>query len=456
MIGGMRLGGACRDLIATCTSVDGSGNPDCVQTPVSGQGYSSHFALDVTNQDNPILLWEFSNPQLGFASSGPAVVRISAQDPVTGASLPNDNGRWFVVFGSGPTGPINTTANQFMGYSDQDLRLFVLDLPTGQLITTIDTGIPYAFAGSLYNSTHDAGYANPQLMYQDSVIYVPYTMRTGSSPSYTWTAGGVGRLVTSLNLDPTQWTWSNVISGLGPITSSVQSLDDPTNGNMWLFFGEGRYFYAQNANVDDPNSTGSATGQRHIFGIKEPCATLATGSPNNYFVINPNLAGACQTGVSVSSLTDVTSIIPSCTTTNLSSFTGWFIDLDAAGQYTYSGQTFNFGAERDITDPVASANGLVFYTTFKPYINECFVGGQSTVWAVNYCNGGPGGSLLQGQVLAEVSTGAIAQINLSTAMTGAGGRSSALITPGAPPTGQGMALFLAPPPAKRVLQMRER
>ncbi len=454
VIGGMRTGGACRDATATCTSVDGSGNPDCVQTPVTGQGYSSYFALDVTDQDNPVLLWEFSSSQLGFATSGPAIVRINSTEP-NGVSNPGNNGRWLVVFGSGPTGPINTASNQFMGYSDQDLRFFILDLPTGQLLNTIDTGIPYAFAGSMYNSTHDTGYANPQLMYQDSVIYVPYTMRTANAP-YTWTNGGVGRIVTGLNLDPTTWTWSNVIDGLGPITSSVQHLDDPSNGNMWLFFGEGRYFYAQNSNVDDPDSTGSASGQRHLFGIKEPCAQLVQASPSDYFIINPALAGACQTGVSASSLTDVTNSIPNCSITNASGFPGWYIDLNTAGTYSFNGQTFNYGAERVITDPVASSNGLVFYTTFMPYVNECTVGGQTQIWAANYCNGGPGGTLLQGEVLAEVSTGAIAQINLKDAMTGADGRSTAITTPGAPPTGQGMALFLVPPPAKRVLQIRER
>jgi len=459
VIGGMRLGGACRDVVSA--DVAGDGLPGDVQTPAAGMGYSSYFALDVTDQNNPILLWEFSNSQLGFASTGPAIVRISAINSTTGLADSTLNGRWLVVVGSGPTGPINTSSNQFMGRSDQNLRFFVLDLPTGNLLKTIDTGIPYAFAGSMYNSTHDAGWTNPQLKYQDSVIYVPYTYRSATTTNsvFTWTNGGVGRIVTNLNLDPTTWTWSKVIDGLGPITASVQHLDDPDNSNMWLFFGEGRYFYAQNSGVDDANSVGSATGQRRIYGIKEPCATLVQASPNNYFKIDPNKAGTCQTGVTVGSLTDVTTSFPAdCSTTNqqLPTFPGWFINLDVSGMYTYAGQTFNFGAERDLTDPVASTNGLVFYTTFKPYINECTVGGQTKVWAVNYCNGGSGGTLLQGQVLAEVSTGAIAQINLKTDMTGNLGRSTVISTPGAPPTGQGLAVFLTPPPVKRVLQIRER
>ncbi len=110
LIGGMRYGGACRNSTGSCNSTTG-GLPDCVKTPSSGVGYSSYFALDITDSlaypDDPVghppqLLWEFSNDNLGFATTGPAVVRPGDQDK---------NGKWFVVFGSGPTGPIDTTNN---------------------------------------------------------------------------------------------------------------------------------------------------------------------------------------------------------------------------------------------------------------------------------------------------------------------------------------------------------
>ena len=107
LIGGMRTGGACRGTTTACTDVDegGGGGKDCVNTPVdvggASVGYSSYFAIDVTDQNNPQLLWEFSDPQLGFATTGPTVVRIGNT---------NNNGDWFVVFGSGPTGPIITDA----------------------------------------------------------------------------------------------------------------------------------------------------------------------------------------------------------------------------------------------------------------------------------------------------------------------------------------------------------
>ena len=54
IIGGMRTGGACAN---TC-----SAGSDCVQTPATDKGFSSYFALDVTNPTNPSLLWEFIGP----------------------------------------------------------------------------------------------------------------------------------------------------------------------------------------------------------------------------------------------------------------------------------------------------------------------------------------------------------------------------------------------------------
>jgi len=97
---------------------------------MSGLGFSSYFAIDVTDPENPVLLWEFSHSELGMSTSGPAFIRQGDS---------TKNGKWFVVFASGPTGPINNIYRQFLGRSDQLLRLFVLDLKTGTLLRKIDT-----------------------------------------------------------------------------------------------------------------------------------------------------------------------------------------------------------------------------------------------------------------------------------------------------------------------------
>lgn len=401
LIGGMRYGGACRNAGDSCT--------DCVKTPVSGNGYSSYFALDVTDQNNPTLLWEFSNSALGFTTTAPAIIRIGSDK--------NMNGKWFAVLGSGPTGPINTTDNQFLGRSDQNLRLFILDLKTGSLLRTIDTGVTYAFAGSMLNASHDT-----DLDYQDDALYIPYVKKTGT----TWTEGGVGRLFTKEAESVSNWVWSKVIDNVGPVTSAVVRLQSNKKGTLWLYFGSGRYYYETSSEVDD------LSGQRRLYGVKDPCFS-STGLDKD-----------CTTTISAS-LTDVTSNASA----NPDDITvGWKIDLDAA----VSG---SFGAERVITDPLSSTSGVVYYTTYKPYDDVCTLGGNSFIWALKYDTGGSAGALLKGKAIVQVSTGSIEQKDLSTAFTEKSGRRTSAMQ-GVPPSAQGLSLLASPPPVKRIIHMRER
>lgn len=470
LIGAMRTGGACRGTTTSCTDVSGDGSKDCVNTPVdvSGQsiGYSAYFALDVTDSlaypddpagHPPVLLWEFSDPQLGLATTGPAVVRISAINPVTGNTDKDLNGKWFVVLTSGPTGPISTSDMQFMGRSDQNLRLFVLDLKTGSLLRTIDTGVQYAFAGSMLNSINDS-----DLDYQDDAVYIGYVKRTSTTP-YTWTDGGVGRLVTSESpdqSDATKWMWRTVIDGIGPVTSSIVRLQKnrgcttskggiDVEGCLWLFFGTGRYYYAQETGIDDQS------GQRRLYGVKEPCVNSAS----NTMEIDPGCT------ITVSGLTDVTSIasVPSETTANSATFSGWHINLDSCtdssgNPISCTSTSVYYGAERVITDPLATTSGLVFFTSMKPYTDVCAIGGKTFIWAMRYNTGGAG-ALLKGMALLQVSTASIEQVNLSTAFppdaAHKGGRRTSEME-GLPPTAQGLSILSPPPPVKRTIHMRER
>jgi type IV pilus assembly protein PilY1 len=131
-------------------------------------------------------------------------------------------------------------------------------------------------------------------------------------------------------------------------------------------------------------------------------------------------------------------------------FKGWYINLDGDGVPNSS-----LRAERVITDPLASTNGVVYFTTYKPYSDQCALGGQSFLWALKYNSGGSAGTLLVGKALIQVSTGAIEQLDLSNAFTAAGGRKSAGME-GVPPTAQGLSILTTPAPVKRVLHIRER
>jgi len=447
LIGGMRTGGAC-----TNSCAPGS---NCVQTPDTDMGFSSYFALDVTDPVNPSLLWEFTNPGLGFTTTGPAIIRVNGENTTTGFRDRSLNGEWYVVLGSGPTGPIDNTNNQFLGRSNQNLKFFVLNLATGGLVQEIDTTIPNAFAGSMINSVADFN-----LDYQDDAIYVGYVKKP--STGTTWTDGGVGRILTA-NTTPggDNWKWSTVIDGtlanpIGPVTSSVARLQNNNFGTNWLFFGTGRYYFENPATgtdttpeIDDP------TGQRRLFGVKDPCFVGNT--------INPTTC-VSSSSVAFGSLTNVTSIgsVPVEGVANLPGFPGWFINMEGSGDYSYDNTTPRlYRSERVITDPLATTSGVVFFTSYKPYGDECALGGKSFLWALRYNTGGaPSAAVMKGKALVQVSTASVEQIDLSKAFKaefggGMDGRRTAAIE-GVPPTAQGLSLLSQPPPVKRIMHMMER
>ena len=448
LIGGMRTGGACAN---TCTT-----GSNCVKTPATDNGFSSYFALDVTNPLIPSLMWEFTSPNrdLGFTTTGPAVVRINGLNGATrDRSL---NGEWYVVFGSGPTGPIDNTNNQFLGRSNQPLKFFVLNLKTGELVQTISTGIDDAFAGSMINSVADFS----PLDYQDDAIYVGYVKKVGSGTSATWTDGGVGRILTA-NTTPTDasggsWKWSQVIDGtptypIGPVTSAIARLQNTNFGTNWLFFGAGRYFFE-----NPPTGTNTtpeiddADGQRRLFGVKDPCFVNGTMSDPTSCASIPE--------VSFPTLTNATVNTSPLTEGNA----GWYINLEGSGNYAYDNTSARpFRSERVITDPLATTSGVVFFTSYKPYGDECALGGKSFLWALRYNTGdAPSYAVMKGKALVQVSTASVEQIDLTKAFQtqyggGMGGRRTGAIE-GVPPTAQGLSLLSQPPPAKRIMHMMER
>lgn len=458
LVGGMGFGGAAKPTTSTCTAP-----ADCVKTPITGSGYSSYFALDVTDPANPLYMWDFygdtgSPGTLGFSTTGPAIVRISAKvKDVGGNDTANPdhskNGKWFAVFASGPTGPIDTSLHQFKGESDQQLRIFVVDLATGVLLRTITTdfagnALPSnAFAGSLATSVIDADRNNASSLgyYSDDAVYIGYVQK--DTTTNTWTKGGVLRLQTKESRNPNDWVVSTLINDVGPVTTAVTKLQDRRNYNLWVYFGTGRFFYKQ----DDFSTT-----RQQLYGVKEPCYSTANRTMQTavgggtYNDLDKNCTDAA-TGTLTDQTGDATTS-PSATIAGSSA--GWFVTLDPKDSVSLT--------ERVITDPIASSSGAVFFTTFKPSADICKFGGDSLVWALRYDTGGvPPSAAMQGRALMQVSTGAFAEISLKDAFNnptnkGYDGRRLAAAISGVPPTAQGLSLLTNPRPVKRLLHMQER
>ena len=444
LIGGMGLGAATRDPKVCsndankgCTKhsdcAPGSCNPtvctDCVKSPESGKGYSSYFALDVTKPSTPTLFGEFGSPLLGFGTAGPLVLRFNYP-----SNNRTTNGKWYALLASGPTGPIDSITMQMKGFSDQPLRLFVIEVSTNTILRTFSNenvtalpGMPAnthtyvstmpdnAFAGSLLGASIDTDKwtDSREGHYSDDAVYISYTRKgkAGDTPAATigkFAKGGILRLLTGDSWDTSTWKVSTVIDGVGPITSGIGKLTDRNNidmnGNaqtpaLWLLFGTGRYFYKNGTTIDE-----DYTGQQEaIYGIKEPCYITSNANADN----NKDLSDInCNTAVNMANIVDQTTN-PAATIADNKA--GWKVNLAVADGVKYA-------AQRVITTPQASSNGIVFFTSFLPYSSVCGYGGETTYWQLMYNTGDAPSANLVGKILHQ-SSNSFKEVNFSTAFT---------------------------------------
>jgi len=315
LIGGMRFGG-------------------CVTSPsdANGAGYSSYYALDVTDSKNPKLMWEFSDPALGFSYSGPAIIK----------EYDGTDNKYFAVFLSGPT--------CYDGTSSQPLSLFILDLISGDLLQTIKTfgGVSYnnafggrLFTGGIVDNANSLTKAIPfGISYQDE--------------NNNW-RGKVFLLNTFENSNYKKWKIIPVnlqgIDYIGPVTAQVAT-SRCQNIRQYIYFGTGRYFKPTDG-ITSPNE--------NIFGVD------VTDCIN-----------------STSCTVSLTQITPS-KQVNASYVPGfsWYMALTDNG-------------ERDISDPSAQSTSVTFSTALPTGTSStsnslCVTGygGQANVWSLMCGTGAP-------------------------------------------------------------------
>ncbi|WP_457678578.1 pilus assembly protein [Thermovibrio sp.] len=321
LIGGMRLGGA----------VDCSGCSDsCVSPPsdANGAGYSSYFALDVTDPENPKFLWEFSDKGLGFTYSGPALIRKGTN--------------YYVLFANGPT--------DYKGDSCKNLTFYVLDLLTGELKKKITTSIPNAFGGRLFKKGFDYnGDGNTDYVFTGFSYYDGNTWKGGlakvdvrDSDLSKWKVS----VVENLTDDSTGSTIS-----IGPITSQV--LLNTCFNKPYLYFGTGKWFYK----TEEPQE------QQRLYGLPLNCTS-----------------SGCTITKEVVNTSDDSGSEQVCTSLNSGSLVGWFLNLSTDDE--------DYLAERNITDPTKTDYNVALFTTIEPTSDPCGFGGRSRMWLLNCATGG--------------------------------------------------------------------
>ena len=322
LIGGMRLGGGSID--------DSNGTTH----------ESSYYVLDITNPEiKPTLLGVFTDPDLGFTMSEPAVGRVKESA---------GNEKWFMIAGSGPTDYDGNRGSSNMFGADLDTHIFVWDLESGAL-TKIDTG--------------DKGYMGNVITLDGNLDYSIDTVYVGSGYSQGVNENGkLYRVTTKQSVSPASWVLSTAFNATGPVLVSPSIAIDGFS-NIWVYFGSGRFIaQADKLNTDDQG----------IYAIKDPCwygdcTTTVTGLKNVTDIAvdeDESLSGSDAGGY-----TDFGELLDAMRT----SFNGWEIDL--------------LNGERVLSKP-AVLGGVVLTTTFVPDVGDiCAFQGKSNLYAMYYETG---------------------------------------------------------------------
>jgi len=335
LIGGMRLGGG---EYTFTEDFDDNGSTE------ERTFRSAYFVLDITVPNNPVLLGEFTDANLAFTTSYPAIARLELTD---GFDDPEDD-LWFFIVGSGPTA--------CDGSSDQNGYVFVINLNSGQVVKTFQTGESTAFM------------ANPitldiSLNYNIDGIYIGETYDQGGMKGKMYRISSrTGSTGWTYQLDPNNWVMTTLFSSTTPITASATaSIDD--SDNVWVYFGTGKYY----SNEDKTDAT-----TQYFYGIKDPCpyggctaadeVALADlyNSSNIIVLTNGEVEGATATTWDAF-------------VSEVQAEEGWYLNLATGG-------------ERVLNRP-SILGGVVLFAPFTPDDDICEYGGTGSLYALYYETG---------------------------------------------------------------------
>jgi len=349
LIVGMRYGGGAMDVTANF----GSG----VQTRTFRSAY---YALDVTDPERPPkLLWRFTDPNMGFSTSYPAIVHFKAS-----GATPE---KWFVVVGSGADNNAPNGTRGYDGSSNQAGHVFIANLITGSLVNNWSTD-NNSFMG-------DPSSIDGNLDYNGDVVYIGNARKLVGS---NWTQGKMYRLVTNQSADPTgtNWTLSTVIDQDRPVLAAP-SVSKDALGNFWVFFGTGRFL----STLDKSNSE-----QQTAYGIRDACWNSSSGSCPTTYTLSDLLDTSSVIVATTPGPTQVSGSSTACGGTATCAFTtlvaqarlrqGWYVNLTDP----------TTPSERILAPPII-LGGMVLMTSFVPNSDICALLGDSFVYALYYETG---------------------------------------------------------------------
>ena len=364
LVVGMGLGGGAHAPINV--DVDNTGSTEFVTG-------SSYVILDVTDPEvPPVVLGEFTHPDLGFTTSAPTLM-VKRSPDLNGdwsaagtGSLPND---FRLVFGSGP----NKLSSAL---SDQNAKLFLLSLklsdgvldlnnPSNQLI--VDTGEANSFVGSPVAKNWD----NDFLF---DTVYFGIAGGTEAAPN-----GQMMRYNLNTN-DNSNWSLSTMLNSGQPFLNMplAKQITHPLTEEKsnWVFAGTGRLF---------TNNDNSSTPQQTFYGFKEVMDSTYDYKPiETVFSTAPADSTYLQNVTEVKVFSDESVEVPPALAAEMPTVVN-FTQLQNHVD-TKSGWQLNLiepdgSAERNLARATYDG-GFIVYPTYLPNVNTCQSEGNSFIYGV--------------------------------------------------------------------------
>lgn len=329
LIGGMRMGGGTAD-----SQTNAIKPPDNMSI-----GYSSYYALDISDPVNPKFLWEFNDPKLGFTYSGPAIIR-------------GPNNSLYIMFLSGMTNYNATTA-----FDENNAGVYILSIDKNALsiskkdfikVGSFTTGIKNTpvYGNRLFTEGVDWNGDGVT----DAVFF--------AFSYYKTNLGWISDIYAFLPGDYSAFSSSNIkqlMNSLhGAVSSSIVYM--PCFGMDFIYIGTGRWF----SKTDD-----SVGRNNKLYGIKISCLR----NKNCNFSSAVNNADICT---ELSKAENVDKVV------------AWEVGLNT--EEVYDG--ISYGKERVISDAgkMEWANTVLF-TSMQPSTDVCSYGGRSRGWGLNCATG---------------------------------------------------------------------
>ncbi|MCW5635919.1 MAG: pilus assembly protein [Rubrivivax sp.] len=321
------------DIDFSRTAGSGSTTPDWRTLLVSGlgKGGKSYFAIDVTDpgswtSESAVagkVLWEFTDPDLGYTYGEPQVVKTAQHG-------------WVVVFGSG----YNNTDG--VGY------IYIVNPRTGALIQKISTG-----AGA---PASQAGLAHVQAFLLDRTDGTADSLYAGDLLGNLWRLDL--KPPTGAYAAPTRIATLADSSGTAqPVTTRPLVVVQPDNQRRWVTVGTGKL-------LDTTDLT--TTQQQTMYAIVD-------GTARNFSATAPTGFTYPLARNRLRALTNLQNPI----VLNLSNEMGWYLDLDTVA----GGPSYRVNTES------TSFFGVLEFLAMSPASSDPCRAGQSRAYAIDLGTG---------------------------------------------------------------------